>query len=452
MKFGGTSLEDSVGFERVAQVLRSRESQGEPPPVAVVSAMSGVTDALVMSLRLTQEGQGSRAEQLLDEHFERHLAVAVSIGASAAADMRVLLRSARQEITDLLASPSANGTTSAAARDAISSYGEILSAQLLTLVLNEYGSPACYVDARRCLKTNGNHGNATPLDRETTRHTRAELMVLLNQKKLPVLGGFIGATKAGVTTTMGRGSSDYTATIVSAALKARETQIWTDVNGVHTADPHLVKSARTISQLSYDEAAELARLGARVLHQRMFEPVRAQQIPIRICNSHAPQEMGTLISAQGESREAHQQIIKGIAHKNHLVRIDIRSTPTLVANGFQRSIEAILDRHQVAIGVVARSEDGLSLACDDGASLGSIIHDLQRCGSVQVTGRRAIISCVGEGLRSSSAGATAMTEILEAFDSTLVWQKTSSLNLISVVAADLVVPLVRRLHREIFEQ
>lgn len=448
MKFGGTSLEDSFGFERVACLLGAYE---DAPPVAVVSAMSGVTDALVMGLSLAQGGQHHAAAQLLDEHLERHLAVAVSIGTAAAGNMRGLLECARQELSDLLEHSGANGTT-AASRDAISSYGEILSAQLLTLVLNEYGSPACYVDARRCIKTNGVHGNARPLDRETARQTRAALKAPLAQRKLPVLGGFIGSTKDGVTTTMGRGSSDYTATIVSAALNARETQIWTDVSGVHTADPYLVKSARTISQLSYDEAEEMARLGTKVLHQRMFGPVRTLQIPLRICNSRAPQETGTLISAQGESHEAPLQIIKGIAHKNHLVRVDVRSTPTLVANGFQRSIEAILNRHQVSLDIVARAEDGLSLACDDGDSLGSIIQDLEQCGSVKVTGGRAIVSFVGEGLRSASDSALAMTDNLRAFDSTLVWQKTSSINLVSMVAADLVGPLVRRLHHEVFER
>ncbi len=457
MKFGGTSLADSSGFERVAHVLRSQKIDGEPPPVAVVSAMSGVTDALMMSLRLAREGKAHDAAQALEEHFERHLEVADRLGSTAAARMRVLLERTRHEIIALLTIEGVGRRASAVlrdavSRDAISSYGEILSAELLTLVLNEVGSPASYVDARRCIKTNGEHGNAKPLGRETAVHTRAELQPLLAQKRLPVLGGFIGATKDGVTTTMGRGSSDYTATLVSAALNARETQIWTDVNGVHTADPLLVEQARTISQLSYDEAEEMARLGAKVLHQRMFEPVRAQQIPIRICNSHSPQEPGTLISAQCESRESSAHPVKAIAHKNHLVRIDVRSTPTLVANGFQNSIEAILNRRHVAIDIVARSVDGLSLACDDGASLESIIHDLHLCGSVQVTRRRAVVSCVGERLRQLPNGATAMTDILKAFDSTLVWERTSRMNLISVVDGDLVGPLVRRLHREIFEQ
>jgi len=410
----------------------------------------------MMSLRLVQEGQNRAAAQTLEEHFARHLEVAVRLGPTAVASMRLILDRTRQEVVELLelagATRSTSVTSTPAIRDAISSYGEILSAQLLTLVLNTCGSPASYVDARRCITTNGEHGNAQPLESETAVQMRAQLQPLLDQKRTPVLGGFIGATKEGVTTTMGRGSSDYSATLASAALNARETQIWTDVSGVHTADPMLVKSARTIPRLSYDEAEEMARLGAKVLHQRMFEPVRQQQIPIRICNSYVPQAEGTLISAEPDSTASTNGTIKGIAHKNHLVRIDVRSTPTQVTNGFQGSIESILKRHQGSIELVTRLANGISLACDDGPSLGSIVHALKQCGSVQVTNRQAIVSCVGEGLRRSSEEPGALTAILRALDSTLVWQNTSRLNLIAVVDAEMVGPLVRRLHSEIFEQ
>lgn len=452
MKFGGTSLEDGPAFERVARVLLSHEMDGGPPPVAVVSAMSRVTDALMKSLRFAQEGKRESAIQGLEPHLERHQEVAGAFGGNAAAEVKILLDGVRQRIRDLLTIADAARESSAASRDEMLSYGEILSAQLLTIVLKEHGAPAAYVDARRFIKTSGDHGNARPLVEQTARHTQRELQPLLDQGRLLVLGGFIGSTGDGVTTTMGRGSSDYTATLVSAALNARETQIWTDVSGVHTADPALVQQARTIPHLSYDEAEEMARRGAAVLHQRMFEPLRAQQIPIRICNSHSPQEAGTLIRYQSTSNDSATQAIKAIAHKDQLVRIDLSSTPAQVANGFQRSVEAVLGRHHIALEVVARSSEGLSVACDEDAPLGSIVHELEQFASVRVTERRAAVTCVGEGLRSSSNGISAMSDILKDYDSTLVWQKTSSINLVSMVSADIVGPLVRSLHRELFEQ
>jgi len=456
LKFGGTSLGDVSGFERVVALLCSAEVNESSPPIAIVSAMSGVTDALMMSWRLSGQGDVSAAKHSLEPHFERHLDVAASLGATTAARMGVVVEQARHEITALLApdiaGENASSSSQPAKLDAITAYGEMLSAQLLTLVLNECGAPASYVDSRRCIKTNGEHGNAWPLLQETAFHTRAELQGLLAAKRLPVLGGFIGATMDGATTTMGRGSSNHTATLVSAVLCARETQIWTDVNGVHTADPHLIKHARTISHLSFDEAEEMARLGAKVLHERMFEPVRASGIPIRIRNSQSPNEAGTLISARGQGPETPAPTIKAITHKNHLVKIDVQSTPALVANGFQRSIAAILDRYGVLMEIVGRSAEGLSLACDESAPLDAIVRELKTCGAVEVEGRRAIVGCVGEGLQARFNCETRMTEILKSFDSRLEWQKLSNLNLVSMVEVSLVGPLVSHLHRELFER
>jgi aspartate kinase len=218
---------------------------------------------------------------------------------------------------------------------------------------------------------------------------------------------------------------------------------------VQTADPRLVGSARTVPHLSYDEAEEIARLGAKVLYRRMFQPVRALNIPVRICNSYAPHQQGTLI---GLSAEPSTQAVKAIVHKNNLARVDITSTPAFVANGFQRSIEKIFNRHQVAMDIVGRSQVGLSLACTDGGLLSSIVYDLQQCGSVEVTQHQAIISCVGDGLQISRYDATKVINMLRGIDSKLNWQRVSGINLMSVVDGDLVDPLVRQVHREIFEQ
>jgi aspartate kinase len=182
---------------------------------------------------------------------------------------------------------------------------------LLTLVLEEHKLPAEYVDARRCVITNDKYGNAEPLLDEVRQRAPAELLLLVNTGRIPVLGGFIGATRESVTTTLGRGSSDYSATLIGAALHARAIEIWTDVDGIQTADPRLVKTTRTVPHVSYTEAAQLAKLGARVMHPKMIEPVIAGGIPIRILNSHAPQQTGTLISAQTHPNGT----VKAIAHK-----------------------------------------------------------------------------------------------------------------------------------------
>jgi aspartate kinase len=315
LKFGGTSVADGAAFERAARIVH-----GCPAPVVVVvSAMSGVTDALIKSIR-TSATDGTTAASdgmpaaiaTLEEHFLRHLHVAEALRPEALAKCRTLIESARHEITELLDL----GPADLRIQDAITSYGEILCAGLFTLILEHHDVPASYVDARRCIFTDDKHGDANPLIHEVNLRTGAELKPLLEAKMVPVLGGFIGATTRGVTTTLGRGSSDYTATLIGAALQAAEIQIWTDVDGVQTANPGLVTATRTVPILSYEEAKELAALGARVMHPKMIDPVVDENIPIWIRNSRIPEQSGTLICAQSGPPNG---IVKAIAHSARVV-------------------------------------------------------------------------------------------------------------------------------------
>ena len=298
IKFGGTSVAGADAFERAANIVRANR---DAPVVVIVSAMAGVTDALIKSLH----GEVSRAA--LDEHFERHLTAAQSLRPEGVAKCRALVERCRHEILALLDS----GSTDLKMQDAIAAYGEILCARLFTMILEHHFVPATYIDARRCILTDDNHGNANPNIHELRLRTLAELTPLLEAKRVPVLGGFIGATVEGVTTTLGRGSSDYSATLIGAALQANEIQIWTDVDGVQTADPSLVPATRTVPMISYEEAAQLAALGARVMHPKMIEPVVANQIPILIRNSRFPEQSGTVICAGFETSEG---LVKAIAH------------------------------------------------------------------------------------------------------------------------------------------
>ena len=308
VKFGGTSIQDAPAFERVAQIVKTKTSS---PLIVVASAMSGVTDALIAGFRGVSTLGVQAAAESLEVHFARHLQVGRNLSAARFARLENLIEISRSEISESLERATSNGKVDLRIHDAIASHGERLAANLLTLILEEHGLPATYVDARRCVITNNEHGNAAPLLSELQQRTRAELLPLLDQKLIPVLGGFIGSTLDGATTTLGRGSSDYSATLIGAAVHAREIEIWTDVDGIQTADPRLVQSTRTVPHVSYAEAAQLAKLGARVMHPKMIEPVIADGIPIRILNSHAPQQPGTLISAESHPNGT----VKAIAHK-----------------------------------------------------------------------------------------------------------------------------------------
>ena len=294
LKFGGTSVADAAAFERAVKIVRANQNA---PVVVVVSAMSGVTDALI-------------AVKDLEEHFERHLEVAQILNAEQQRRFRDLVENSKREIFDRL--PVADLRT----QDEIASYGERLCAALFAMVLEHHDVPATYVDARACILTDQDHGNANPLMHEVRSRTTTLLNPLLELKRMPVLGGFMGATVQGVTTPLGRGSSDYTATLIGAALQAEEIQIWTDVDGVQTANPNLVTATRTIPVISYEEARELAVLGARVMHPKMIGPVIEDKIPIRVRNSRFPERSGTLICAGSNLPNG---FVKAIAHRDGVV-------------------------------------------------------------------------------------------------------------------------------------
>lgn len=348
LKFGGTSIQNGAAFARVAAIIKAKRSAAL---VVIVSAMSGMTNALIECFRGASTHGVANSLALLEPHFSRHVQVAAQLIPARTAQVQQLIDISRLEIRELLARASQNSTPDLRIHDAIASHGERLAAILMTMILEEEGVPAEYVDARRCVITNNDHGNAAPLVTELRQHTRAELLPLVKRERVPVLGGFFGATADGVTTTLGRGSSDYSATLIGAALHAREIQIWTDVDGVQTADPLLVKSTRTVPHISYEEATHLAKLGARVMHPRMIEPVIAQGIPIRILNSQAPHQRGTLISAKPASPK---DGVKAIAHKvagrsalvgfvGHGLKINFRVEPDSVGAVVRQLHEAIFE-------------------------------------------------------------------------------------------------------------
>src|SRR5919205_3351359 len=375
MKFGGTSVADAQAIRSVAEIVKSSLNSR---PAVVVSAIAGFTNSLIASVDKAVAGDARTASKSLEPEFERHLSIAGDLltGDRRAAYVSVAA-DARAKIRQLHKIIAAHPVTSPPLQDEIVAYGEHLSSQLMTAVLCEQGVSALHVDARRCIKTDDNYGNATPQP-ETAAAVQAEATHLLEAKKVAVLGGFIGSSPRGVTTTLGRGGSDYTAAIVGAALNASEIQIWTDVSGVLTADPRVVPEARTISILSYQEAAELAYFGAKVLHPKTIQPAIDRSIPVRVCNSRAPDGGGTLIVAESESTP---QTLKAIAHKNGITTVQVTSARMLGAYGFLRALFEVFDRHKIAVDVVTTSEVSVSLSIDDARNMGDLIPDLEQLGT-----------------------------------------------------------------------
>ena len=448
LKFGGTSVADAAALQRVAGLVR--QTQRSTRPIVVVSALAGVTDALLAAADAAANGDPEGMRSQLDALLERHADIAGRLARpEGAKGIRTVLGRSSGEIVDLLKRIAQDPGCRPALGDEIASYGERLSAALLTAVLLAVDVPARYVDARHCLITDATHGRATPLLPNTEQRTRAELAPLLDRRLVPVLGGYIGATLEGVTTTLGRGGSDYSAALVGAAVAAAEIQIWTDVSGVLTADPRVVPGARTIPNLSYAEAAEFAYFGAKVLHPKTIQPAMERDIPVRICNSHAPGDPGTVVTARGEVRAGG---VKAIAHKSGITVLQISSTRMLGAYGFLRGLFEVFERHQTVVDVVTTSEVSVSLTVDDARSLPDIVAELQALGTVAIESGRAIVCVVGEGLRTTPGIAARVFATISDINVSLISQGASRVNLTFVVDEGRVREAVLRLHGALFER
>jgi aspartate kinase len=303
------------------------------------------------------------------------------------------------------------------------------------------------IDPRHCVVTDDEYTCAAPLMNETFAKTRHSLIPLLEQSIVPVVGGFVGATREGATTTLGRGGSDYTAAIFGAALRSEEIQIWTDVTGVLTADPRVVPDAQTIDRLSYSEAAELAYFGAKVLHPKTIQPAIEDRIPVRICNSREPDERGTLV---GPPAETSPRTIKAIAHKTGATTVQITSARMLGAYGFLRALFEVFERHRTVVDVVTTSEVSVSLSLDDDSALPAIVEELEQLGTVRVEKERAIICVVGEGLRGTPGIAARVFSTISDINVTLISQGASSINFTFAIEEARVEEAVRRLHEAFF--
>ncbi|MGQ0541495.1 MAG: lysine-sensitive aspartokinase 3 [Blastocatellia bacterium] len=446
MKFGGTSVGAVAAFERVFNIV---STQIEKRPLVVVSAMTKVTDALLAAFEMAKKGEFAEAFASLEPHFERHVLVSkyfIPDGVPNA--FAGELEYARGELSDLLMRTSRRSLPLSMLKDAIVSYGEQLSSRLLAEVLKTKGVNARQVDSRRLIVTDDEFGAAQPIWEETAELVRLELRPSIAAGEVPIMGGFIAGNRAGETTTLGRGGSDYSAAIVAAALDASELQIWTDVTGVMTCDPRICGDARTIPVLSYEEAAELAYFGAKVLHPKTIKPAVDNAIPVRVCNTFEPDSVGTMILA--ESGEAPNKI-KSIASKKNITILRITSARMLGAYGFMSAVFQVFDRHRTVIDVISTSEVSVALTLDNSESLEKVVEDLRRLGEVEVEKGYAVICVVGEGLRASTGLASKIFSTIEDINVALVSHGASAVNLTFVVKEGEVANVIKKLHEEFFQ-
>ncbi len=445
MKFGGTSVGDVAAFERVFRIVLN---QAERRPVIVVSAMTKVTDALLGAFEIAKKGDADAALNSLEPHFVRHAEVLETfIGNDSRSAFLREMQYAREELADLLTRASRRSLPLSMLKDAVVSYGEQLSSRLLAGVLKSKGINTRHVDARRLIVTDDEYGAAQPIWDETEPLIKLELQPSIDAGEVPVMAGFIAASRSGETTTLGRGGSDYSAALVAAALNSTELQIWTDVTGVMTCDPRICGEARTIPVLSYEEAAELAYFGAKVLHPKTIKPAVDNHIPVRVCNTFEPNETGTMVLE--DSGEAPNKI-KSIAHKKNITILRITSARMLGAYGFMSAVFQVFDRHRTVIDVISTSEVSVALTLDNSDALDKIVEDLCRLGDVDVETGYAVICVVGEGLRASTGLAAKIFSTIDDVNIALVSHGASAVNLTFVVKEDVVTDVITKLHEEFF--
>lgn len=445
MKFGGTSVQDPEAVRRLIQVVAA-----EPRPrLVVVSALAKVTDALLESARRAGRGDATAAGELVRALRERHRAMAALVSApERKAELLRDLDAAFGELESVVRALAVVRDVSPRSSDALVAVGELASSRIVAAALVDAGHPGAWLDARELLVTDDGHGAAAPDRAATDARLQQHARPLLEAGQVVVTGGFIGATPQGATTTLGRGGSDYSAALFGAGLRAEEIQIWTDVDGMLTADPRLVESPRVVSRLSFDEASELAYFGAKVLHPSTILPAVGLGIPVRILNSQRPQAEGTWIT--GEAPEAAPGPA-AIACRRGVTRIDIASTRMLMAHGFLRRVFEVFERFETPVDVVTTSEVSVSVTIDDRHAIDGIVAELRGFADVTAEPGMAIVSAVGEGLRRDARISAQVIAALEGLPLAMVSQGGSRKNVTVVLPDADATAAMRRLHRRFFE-
>lgn len=448
MKFGGSSVESAAAIERVASIVKGRAPRKR---VVVVSAMGKTTNRLLATAGAAVKGNREEALRLLCELREYHQKESQPIVDDAdRPELARVLDEHFQELAELVKGLAVLGELTPRSIDAISSYGERLSSQILALAFRHFGMSAVHVDSRRVIITDQRHTQAAPLFAESYARLAATVPSLAAESVV-VMGGFIGGTEDGVTTTLGRGGSDFTASIVGAGIDAGEIEIWTDVDGMLTCDPTIVPGGHRVKTISFAEAAELAYFGAKVLHPATVVPAIEKNIPVLILNSRRPEVDGTRIVAESVPCG---NAAKSIACKKNITIVNIHSTRMLMAYGFLRRIFEAFDRHETPVDMISTSEVSVSLTIDDTGKLPKIVEELRDFAEVSVEENQSILCLVGDNIRYTPGVSARAFQALarDGVNIRMISQGASLLNLGIVVASEDLKAATGALHSEFFSE
>jgi aspartate kinase len=447
MKFGGTSVEDTTAIRRLVSIVRG---QSHRRPVVVVSAVGRTTNGLLECARTAAAGDMRKAQSSLDEIAAHHYKTADQLAPQQEIEsLREALGRGFIAVRSSLEEIGQTGLLTPRLSDEVSSNGELLSSLIVAAALRAEGMNGVWVDVRPMMRTNDDFTRAAPQFDVANLRLKEGFTAALADGGVPVTQGFIGSTSEGVTTTIGRGGSDYSASIIGAAMDAEEIQIWTDVDGIMTTDPRVAPEAAKVKVISFAEASELAYFGAKVLHPSTLLPAMSRGIPVRVCNSRRPEVAGTAIVSSAPPSRA---VVKAIAFKRGITVVNVTSDRMLMAHGFLSRLFAVFDRHETSVDMVATSEVSVSMTLDDTRRLDAIVADMRSLGEVSVERDAALICLVGENLKFTPGVASRIFSSIEQVNVSMISHGASAINVSFIVGGASVESAVRSLHREFFSE
>ena len=444
MKFGGSSLESAGAIEQAASIVKEHLDQ---KPVLVVSAMGKTTDRLREAARSAARGDSYSARQHTEALRRMHCNEARGIlGQRAEPFLRDSIAPLFRDLQMLLVELSEGCPFTPQIQDEVLSYGERLSSLIVAESFRHLGVHAAQVDARKLIVTDGQFTHAKPLHWDTYSRLR-RTVALLARDRVVVMGGFIGATLDGVTTTLGRGGSDLTASLIGAGISADEIQIWTDVDGMLSCDPRVLAGGRLLREISYQEAQEMARFGAKVLHPASVAPALRQRIPIVIRNSRRPEVQGTRVVSNVQSAPG---IVKCLTSKAGLAVVHLRVENRGMLSSITDGLADLFAREHIAVDLIQAQEQGISFALENWPGLSQVLRKVDESVDITVEEGRAAIWLVGEGIADVASTLARARGALHGIDVRLASQGSSSLSLGFVIREADLQPAMEALHREFF--
>jgi aspartate kinase len=452
MKFGGTSVGTARAMQQAISIVAEERKQGVP--LVVLSACSGITNKLIQIAEASGSGRLDEAMARAEEVRSHHLGLIDILISDAAVrqELEARIEAYIHDLKLLVKGVDIVGELTGRSKDMFCSFGELLSTTVFAAAVNGQGIRSEWLDIRKVMITDDNYGFARPLNDVCETRTREIIKPLLDSGTIVVTQGYIGATSEGKTTTLGRGGSDLSAALLGAWLHDNSIQIWTDVDGVMTCDPRMVPEARSIRIMTFSEAAELAYLGAKVLHPDTIAPAVQKNIPVYVLNSYHPESKGTLITDDPSllSGMSYGGLVKSIAVKKGQCIINVRSNRMLGRHGFMNELFDVFARYGTSVEMISTSEVSVSLTVDEKSFSEPLLQDLRVLGDVDIEHEVATVSVVGDNLRMSRGVAGRIFSALKNVNIRMISQGASEINVGFVVEEPDVQTAVSSLHSEFF--